>query len=180
GGPAGVVGDLGAHLFDLVAWLMGGRLEAVFADTARFFPERENPDWAVVSARLGKARGGLELSRVHPVRPQRLFLEIEGTLGILRVEPAFWGPAEGARVFFSSRPGTWAPVPLDPGLLRGRDPKETFGVFHFHELARRFLRAVKTGEAPSPSLLEGVRAQAAIEAVLASAKQKNWQEVPYV
>ncbi|BDG25184.1 Gfo/Idh/MocA family protein [Thermus thermophilus] len=177
GGRAGVVGDLGAHLFDLAAWLLGRPLEEVIARAAVLFPGRENPDWAGVIAQAGRARGVLELSRVHPVRPQALFLELEGEKGALKVVPALAGRAEEAAVFWSERPGAWEPLLLDPGLLRGRDPREPWGLFHFRELVRRFLRAIELGEQPVPSLREGVVAQAVIEAVVESSLEGKAKEV---
>ncbi|RTH00225.1 oxidoreductase [Thermus scotoductus] len=177
GGPAGVVGDLGAHLFDLAAWLLGGPLERLWARTVVVFPGRENPDWAGVLAQREGARGLLELSRVHPARPQRLFLELEGERGALRVVPALAGRAEEAGLFLAERPGIWKPLPLDPGLLRGRDPKEPWGLFHFRELARRFLRAIAGEGPPTPSLRDGVVAQAAIQAALDSAREGKEMEV---
>lgn len=177
GGRAGVVGDLGAHLFDLAAWLLGKPLEEVIARTEILFLGRENPDWAGILARAGQTWGSLELSRVHPVRPQRLYLEVEGDRGALRVLPALAGRAEEAVVFWSERSGAWEPLLLDPGLLRGRDPREPWGLFHFRELVRRFLRAIELGEQPVPSLREGVVAQAVIEAVLESSLEGKAQEV---
>ncbi len=122
GGRPGVVGDLGAHLFDLAAWFLDQPLKAVFARTAILFPGRENPDWAGVLAQAGRAQGTLELSRVHPVRRQALFLELEGERGALKVVPALAGRAGETQILWSERPGVWEPLPLDPGLLRGRDP----------------------------------------------------------
>lgn len=177
GGPAGVVGDLGAHLFDLVIWLLGAPIERVRAQVATVFPGRENPDLAGVLAQAGGALGVLELSRVHPVRPQRLYLELEGEKGALRVVPSLAGRAEEAGIFWSSRPGTWEPLPLEPSLLRGRNPKEPWGLFHFRELARRFLQAVSKGSTATPSLRDGVVAQAVIQAVLESAQGGSEREV---
>ncbi|AFV76329.1 putative dehydrogenase [Thermus oshimai JL-2] len=177
GGPAGVVGDLGAHLFDLATWLLGRRLEEVQAHVAISFPGRENPDLAGILVRTGQVYGVLELSRVHPIRPQNLFLELEGERGALRVVPALAGKAADGALFFSKRPGSWEPLPLDPALLRGRDPEEPWGLFHFRELARRFVAAVKEGSTPSPSLRDGVVAQAVIQAVLESANLRSWREV---
>jgi len=177
GGRAGVVWDLGSHLFDLTAWLLGKPLEEVIARTEILFLGRENPDWAGILARAGQTWGSLELSRVHPVRPQRLYLEVEGDRGALRVLLALAGRAEEAAVFWSERPGAWEPLLLDPGLLRGRNPREPWGLFHFRELVRRFLRAIELGEQPVPSLREGVVAQAVIEAVLESSLEGKAQEV---
>lgn len=171
GGPAGVVGDLGAHLFDLAVWLLDSPLGKVWARVATVFPGRENPDMAGVLAEAEAALGFLELSRVHPIRPQRLYLELEGEQGALRVVPSLAGRAEEASLFWSSRPGAWEPVVLDPSLLRGRDPQEPWGLFHFRELARRFLEAVTKGTSPTPSLRDGVAAQAVIQAVLESASE---------
>jgi predicted dehydrogenase len=140
GGPPGVVGDLGAHLFDLVHWFLDEPLD----------------------------------------RPQTLSLEIEGERGGLRVVPALAGKAEEGRAYWADRPGVWEPIPLDPSLLRGRDPKMAWGLFHFLELVRRFLRAVERGERASPSLREGVLAQAVIQAVLESAQEGAEKEVAHV
>jgi predicted dehydrogenase len=180
GGPPGVVGDLGAHLFDLVHWFLDEPLDRVWARTAVLFSGRENPDWAGVIARSGRAQGVLELSRVHPIKPQTLSLEIEGERGGLRVVPALAGKAEEGRAYWADRPGVWEPIPLDLSLLRGRDPKMTWGLFHFLELVRRFLRAVERGERASPSLREGVLAQAVIQAVLESAQEGAEKEVAHV
>ncbi|RTI20928.1 oxidoreductase, partial [Thermus scotoductus] len=85
--------------------------------------------------------------------------------------------AEEVGLFLAERPGIWKPLPLDPGLLRGRDPKEPWGLFHFRELARRFLRAIAGEGPPTPSLRDGVVAQAAIQAALDSAREGKEMEV---
>lgn len=172
-GPAGVLGDLGPHLFDLARFISGHEFEAVFAE-ARILLDRghkvENPDEAAVMARMYGATGAFSLSRVHqPVgMPGGLSLELQGDRGAMWLQPG--------TLKISTRPGDYAQVIADPDLEEDRRTPLGWGLYQFVELTRRFVRAVELGEAnSSPGIEDGVIVQRVIDAAVTSVTEGGWR-----
>jgi predicted dehydrogenase len=189
-GPAGsgALGDLGAHLFDLAGYVSGLKFEKVSTLSSIAFEKRpggnvENDDEIALLAKLSNNINGVfSLSRVHTGGPQSILVEVQGTKGAMRVRPALSVDAKNGGLEFAKRDGVYKSVPLPDRLWGKRSQKIAWdlywGEFAFTELGRRFLDAIKTGEQPSPSLLEGVNAQAVIDAAETSAKQQGrWTSV---
>jgi predicted dehydrogenase len=181
---SGALGDLGAHLFDLASYVSGLQFEKVSALSSIAFEKRlggnvENDDEIAMLAKLsGNVNGVFSLSRV----PQSILVEIQGTKGAMRVRPALSVDARNGGLEFAKRDGVYKAVALPDRLWGKRGQKIAWdlywGELAFTELGRRFLEAIKTGKQPSPGLLEGVEAQAVIDAAEASAnKQGTWTKV---
>lgn len=188
---SGALGDLGAHLFDLASYVSGLKFEKVSALNSIAFEKRpggnvENDDEIAMLAKLsGDVNGVFSLSRVHTGGPQSILVEVQGTKGAMRVRPALSVDARNGGLEFCKRDGTYKAVELPDRLWGKRRQKIAWdlywGEFAFTELGRRFLEAIKSGKQPSPGLLEGVEAQAIIDAAETSAKQKGkWLDVPKV
>lgn len=173
----GSVGDLGPHLFDLVAHLTGLPIESVFARTRTHVVERpggavDNDDQcAMVITLAGGVTASLLTQRTHPVWPNHLELELTGSRGYLRVLPAGIGvPVTGA-LWQGETGGPSIPVLFAPPYSDGFDADLPFATAHFGVLARRFHRAIGAATDPDPGLNAGLAAQMAIEAALLSAAQ---------
>jgi predicted dehydrogenase len=192
-GPAGsgALGDLGAHLFDLASYVSGLKFEKVSALSSIAFEKRpggkvENDDEVAMLAKMsGDVNGVFSLSRVHTGGPQSILVEVQGTKGAMRVRPALSVDARNGGLEFCKRDGVFKSVDL-PDRLWGKRGQKTpwemyWGEFAFTELGRRFLDAIDKGKQPSPGLLEGVEAQAVIDAAESSAKKNGvWTNVPKI
>jgi predicted dehydrogenase len=186
---SGALGDLGAHLFDLASYVSGLKFEKVSALSSVAFEKRpggkvENDDEVSMLAKMsGTINGVFSLSRVHTGGPQSILVEVQGTKGAMRVRPALSVDARNGGLEFCKRDGVYKSVDL-PERLWGKRGQKTqwdmyWGEFAFTELGRRFLEAIERGKQPSPGLLEGVEAQAVIDAAESSAKKNGaWVSVP--
>jgi predicted dehydrogenase len=78
-GPAGCLGDLGTHAYNIAAFVTGLRCEAVAADLTTFVPGRRLDDNVNMLLRLsGGARGMLWASQVAPGNDNNLRLRVYG------------------------------------------------------------------------------------------------------
>ena len=81
-GPAGCVGDIGTHAFNLGRFITGLELEALAADLQTFVPGRRLDDNAHILLRFaGGARGMLWASQVAPGHENGLRIRIFGEAG---------------------------------------------------------------------------------------------------
>jgi predicted dehydrogenase len=178
-GPgSGVLVDLGSHLIDLVEHLLGP-IARVGAQTRTLIAERpdangqlvavESDDvvWLALELASG-GRGTLEASKVVPGAADDLRVEAYGTRGTLvfdtrDVNSLYLADATGGRqlaTFSRTDPPASLPGPEMPtGALQ----------WHLASLAA-FVAAFAAGESPSPSLEEGLRVQAVLEAALRAAR----------
>ncbi|MDJ0947220.1 MAG: Gfo/Idh/MocA family oxidoreductase [Kiloniellales bacterium] len=81
-GPAGCVGDIGTHAFNLARFITGLELESLAADLQTFVPGRRLDDNAHILLRFaGGARGMLWASQVAPGHENGLRLRVYGETG---------------------------------------------------------------------------------------------------
>ncbi len=81
-GPAGCVGDIGTHAFNLARFITGLELEALAADLQTFVPGRRLDDNAHILLRFaGGARGMLWASQIAPGHENGLRIRIFGEAG---------------------------------------------------------------------------------------------------
>ncbi len=81
-GPAGCVGDIGTHAFNLARFITGLQLEELAADLQTFVPGRRLDDNAHILLRFaGGARGMLWSSQVAPGHENGLRIRIYGETG---------------------------------------------------------------------------------------------------
>jgi predicted dehydrogenase len=78
-GPAGSLGDIGTHAFNLACFVTGLALDQVAADVSTFVPGRRLDDNVHVMLRFSKgAKGGLWATQVAPGNENNLHLRIYG------------------------------------------------------------------------------------------------------
>jgi predicted dehydrogenase len=78
-GPAGSLGDIGTHAFNLACFVTGLDLEQVAADVTAFVPGRRLDDNVHVMLRFSKgAKGGLWATQVAPGNENNLHLRVYG------------------------------------------------------------------------------------------------------
>jgi len=192
----GVLRDLGSHLLDLAAWLVGPFTE-IQASSRILYPTRpdgrggrekvEAEDQIVMTVRLATGTlGTLEASKIATGAEDDLRLEIHGSRGALRFDlmrPDFLeaysladpdtpiggtrGWKEIATVQRFPAPAVFPPARATTGWMRGHT-----------QCLYNFLSAVAEGRPPEPSLLQGIAVQKMIEAAERSAQQGGgWHRV---
>ncbi|MSP89800.1 MAG: Gfo/Idh/MocA family oxidoreductase [Alphaproteobacteria bacterium] len=83
-GPGGAIGDIGTHAFNLAEFVTGARIVELAADLSRFVPGRALDDNAQILLRFaGDARGALWVSQVAPGHANGLRLRVYGSRGAL-------------------------------------------------------------------------------------------------
>jgi predicted dehydrogenase len=136
GGKLRAVSDIGSHWMDLIQYITGERVTAVFADLATVFPVRKKPkgniqtfqtaegaeyeevpisteDYASILFRLSNgARGTCVVSQVSAGRKNRLTIEINGSRS-----SALWNQEEPAQLWFGYRDKPNEVMLADPSLL---------------------------------------------------------------
>lgn len=191
---SGALGDTAVHIVDLARFLVG-EISEVTGMLTTFVRERPLPDGvgmgkvdvddtAAFLARFQSgATGVFETSRVALGRKNFMHLEVNGSRGSL-----FWNAEDPNWLWFYSLE--------DPPHLRGFRrilvteevhpyAKDWWPTGHIQGYEHTFvhavvelLRALGEGRNPEPSFVDGVRAQAVLEAVLLSGESRRWERVP--
>ena len=189
---SGVLADIGSHLVYLVH-LVAGDVERVCASQTKF---REDPnsdveDWVAFIADLkGGIRGTFEISRVCPGRgagiTEDMFIEVYGSEGgaaFSMQDPWHLQVAIGEDGRDPNRPlrrvevpREFLSVPGSPRDIHKDDPRWGYR----YDQAFQFTESVRLGQSRCPTLLDGVRCQAVLDAVLESAKKEQWISVSKV
>ncbi|MFJ9554785.1 Gfo/Idh/MocA family protein [Nocardiopsis sp. NPDC101807] len=189
GGPTRAFGDIGSHWCDMLEFVTGDRIATVCAQTSRVNDTRDGRPVAtedLVSFQFSTADGTIGsavISQVSPGRKNQLVLEVSGT--------------EGSLAFDQERPETlWAGSRGRTGTITRDDPAlsadaarlVTVPVGHpqgyqdcFNALVRDTGAAI-AGQAPEglPVFADGLRAAVIAEAVMTSARERRWVDVPEV
>lgn len=96
GGPARALGDIGTHWLDLAQYLVGQRVERVFADLGTMIPRRKDPeteawvevdteDWASALLQFsGGIKGNFTVSQISGGHKNDLEIEVVGSKASLR------------------------------------------------------------------------------------------------
>lgn len=190
GGASHVMGDIGTHAHQLATYITGLEVERVLADVGAVVPGRTAHDTASLLLRLeGGARGVLWATKAATGAENAMSIEIYGEKAGLFWEHAsanalrFMRNAEPAMLLTRGLPG------LHPLARRAaRVPPGHPEGFHegFGNLYRDFAELVAArilGEKPDPlaatlpSVEEGARGLALIEAALRSTESGGWAEV---
>jgi predicted dehydrogenase len=185
----GAMGDMGVHLVDLVRWTFG-EFTRVAAHAGIAYPSRSAPgvnrppdaeDYCTV---LGELTSGAQVTltasrAAHGVNEHTL--EAFGSRGAvsyrLSRDGARWWEGElRAGVGAALAPVT--PRTPSPAVAAAGDPLDVTGRTLIAPLVARLLDGIRTGTTPSPSLADGMRAQAVLDAALEAAARGGWVEVP--
>jgi predicted dehydrogenase len=185
---SGELGDMLSHRIDF-ALLLAGPIARVVAQTRRFIDDRDGQpsdleDWVGVLADFESGASGVfESTKLATGRGEGGksldYCEINGSAKTLvyRLENPLeieMGDAGGAGL-------RRVPVPEEflkwPGSTR--DPKEGDPLVTFrYDQNAEFVTAIREGRPCRPSFRDGVRAQAVMDAALASARDGAWAKVP--
>ncbi|MFJ6695084.1 Gfo/Idh/MocA family protein [Streptomyces sp. NPDC091272] len=189
---SGALGDLGAHIVDLVQYLTGEQVAGVSAQTETFVRSRplldaDGPesrgevtvdDAALFTGRLASgALASFEATRMAAGRKNSLRVELNGEHGSLAFdlerlnELSFHDHTEPAQSAGFRR--ILVTEPEHPYLKAWWPPGHPLGYEHtFVHQARDLLEAIATGNDPQPSFADGLQVQRVLAAVEESA-QKN-------
>ncbi len=186
-GPAGALGDIGTHAFNLAEFVAGDRVMAVACDLQATVPGRQLDDNAQMLLRFaGGARGGLWASQVAVGHENGLRLRVYGeTAGLewrqeepnsLRVARLGEAPRIVTRASAAARPEAARVTRIPGGHPEGY--LEAFATIYTE--AARAIVALRTGTEASggatfPGIDEGVRGMAFIDAAIRSgANEARW------
>ncbi|MCF3963635.1 Gfo/Idh/MocA family protein [Streptomyces fuscigenes] len=193
---SGALGDLGAHIVDLVQFLSGEPIAGVSALTETFVKQRPVPDGpsaglsggaggslgpvtvddaAVFTGRLASgALASFEATRFAAGRKNALTLEINGSAGSLAFdlerlnELSFHDHTEQATIAGFRR--ILVTEPQHPYLEAWWPPGHALGYEHtFVHQVRDLVEAVAKGADPAPSFADGLQVQRVLAAVEESA-----------
>ena len=185
----GAMGDLGVHLIDLVRWSFGD-FARVFAASGIAHPSRTVPgggkaadteDFCTVIAELvSGAHVTLTVSRVARATSEQT-VEAWGSAGALSYRLSRGGARwYSGELRAAAGSGGFQSVKVPSGLPRAAgegDQVEVTGKATIGPLVKRFLAAIRKGESPSPSFVDGLSAQVVLDAVLESATRGAWVQV---
>jgi predicted dehydrogenase len=185
----GAMGDMGVHLIDLVRWNFGD-VARVCAQAGQAYPERgladgrQRADAEDFCTVLGELTSGahMTLTASRAARgANETSLEAYGARGAMRClidrqKPRWWiGQLEVAGESGGLAPVTPAGAP--PDAVGEGDPMEIIGKATIAPLVRRMLDSIRAGTTPSPSLADGLHAQAVLDAVRDSLDRGGWVTV---
>jgi predicted dehydrogenase len=180
---AGVLADLGSHMIDL-ARCFAGEIVEVCADLRTYVDELRDPatralvphrldDDATLLVRFANgAHGTISVSRVgivdshHPLG--RSFFELNGTQAGVTTD----GVEHGSFFRRGEPPQEIVPERSPAGL----DHAGVLAYMGEHMLGA-FIEAIQTGQDRPPTIEDGLRAQAVIDAALRSHASRRWEQV---
>ena len=175
-GPAGALGDIGTHAYQLARYVSGLAVQEISAELSTFVPGRVLDDHVQAMLRFeGGARGMLWASQVASGACNALRLRVYGTRASLHFdqeqpEQLWFAPlGEPARLLRRGMPPQSA-VQASASRIPAGHPEGYFEAFA--ALYRDFAHAWRGGHSPDmPGLQDGLDGMAFIEAVLSSHQQ---------
>jgi predicted dehydrogenase len=194
GGASRAFGDIGVHWCDLMEFTTGHRITRLVARTSRAYDQRESggqlssvttEDGATLLFETEKgATGSLVVSQVSPGRKNRLWFSFDGTEASFsfnqeRPDTLHVGRTEStSKIAVGPRtlatPGGRRYAKLPPGHPQGY--QDSFNAF----IADVY--AAVQGQEPEglPTFRDGLRAALLTDALVSSAAQQSWVDVPSV
>ena len=181
-GGGGSLGDIGTHAFNLADYVTGLDVAEMLADLNTFVPGRKLDDNAQILLRYANgARGALWASQVAPGNENGLRLRVYGTKGGLHwaqenPNELRWSPlGESTRIVTRAGPGAGsaaARVTRTPG---GHPEGYLEGFANIYSEVALAIKAAREGKAPPaecefPTVLDGVKGVAFVEAAVKSSK----------
>jgi predicted dehydrogenase len=204
GGASRAFADIGSHWCDLAEFISGQRIARLSARTLTAVPERVHSEHAAAFARGngagekravdtedaavvqfetdGGAIGTTIVSQISPGRKNRLWIEVDGAkeaVAFSQEEPeTLWS---GTRAGATLIPRDIAGMSADASRLSFLPAGHPQGYVDCFDLFVADAHAVARGEAPAdgmPLFADGMRSAQIVEAVLASAREQRWVDVP--
>ena len=204
GGASRAFADIGSHWCDLAEFITGQRIARLSARTLTAIPERLHSEHAAAFARGngggekravdtedaavvqfetdGGAIGSTVISQISPGRKNRLWIEVDGAkqaVTFSQEEPeTLWS---GTRAGTTLVPRDIAGMSPDASRLSFLPAGHPQGYADCFDLFVADAHAVARGEAPAdgmPLFADGMRSAQIVEAVLASAGEQRWVDVP--
>jgi predicted dehydrogenase len=181
-GGGGALGDIGTHAFNLADYVTGLEVAELCADLTTFVSGRRLDDNAQVLLRYANgARGALWASQVAPGNENALRLRVYGTKGGLQwaqenPNQLFWSPlGEPARIVTRGGPGSGAAAARVTRIPPGHPEGYLEGFANIYSEVARAIKAARSGAKPPPevsfpTIVDGVKGVAFIEAAVASSK----------
>ncbi|HWR86324.1 MAG TPA: Gfo/Idh/MocA family oxidoreductase [Rhodoglobus sp.] len=188
GGPSRAFADIGSHLCDLVEFVTGDRIQRIAATKRTFFTDRAEHRGvrtedavALVVETAGGAIGTVLVSQAAPGRKNRLAIEVAGSaesIGFDQEQPeTLWLGRRVGSQLLQRETELLSPDAARLSIVPGGHPlgyQDAFNAFVADAYA-----AIR-GERPEglPTFEDGVRAAVLTDAVLASAADGAWVDVP--
>lgn len=192
GGASRAFGDIGVHWCDLMEFTTGHNITRIMAGTSRAYEQRETggalspvgtEDGATLLFETDRgATGSLVVSQVSPGRKNRLWFSFDGT------EASFSFNQERPDTLHIGRTDSTTDIPVGPQTLStpgGRryamlPPGHPQGYQDSFNAFVADTYAAVQGQQPEglPTFRDGLRAALLTDAVVASAAQQSWVEVP--
>ena len=205
GGASRAFADIGSHWCDLAEFVSGQRIARVCARTKTALPERVKApshaaferaagnggkmrevgteDVAIVQFETdGGAVGATVISQISAGRKNRLFLELSGgqeTVAFNQEEPeSLWRGRREAAIVLKRDAEALSPAAARYSVLPAGHPQgyaDSFDAF-----VAEVYGAIADGDAPDglPGFAAGLRAAQITQAVLDSAREERWVDVP--
>ena len=204
GGASRAFADIGSHWCDLAEFVTGHRIARLCARTLTAVPERRRGEPGAAFARSdgggeiravdtedaavmqfetdGGAVGSTVISQISPGRKNRLWLEVDGaresvTFSQEEPETLWTGRREGVTLI----PRDIAGMSPDAARLSFLPAGHPQGYADCFDLFVAEAHAVARGEAPPdgmPLFADGLRSAQIVEAVMTSAREDRWVDVP--
>ncbi len=187
GGALRAFGDIGSHWCDLLEFVTGDRIDAVNAQLATTNRLRAGRDVATEDivtlqfATAGGMVGSTVISQVSAGRKNRLLLEISGTESTLAFDQeqpeTLWLGGRHQNAVLMRDPEHLSPDAARLARVPAGHPQ---GYQDCFDAFVADTRAAIDGGAPDglPAFADGLRAARIAEAVAASARTRDWAEVP--
>jgi predicted dehydrogenase len=206
GGASRAFADIGSHWCDLAEFVTGHRIARLSARTVTALPERAHDEHRAAFARNwnshppgttrtvstedaamvqfetdGGALGSVVISQISPGRKNRLWLEVDGAeeaLAFSQEEPeTLWRGSREAVTLIQRDPGALSPPAARLATLPAGHPQ---GYADCFDLFVADAYAAIDGETPDgmPVFADGLRAARITDAVLESAREQRWVDVP--
>ena len=192
GGASRAFGDIGVHWCDLMEFTTGHRISRIMARTSRAYDQREThgqlssvatEDGATLLFETDKgATGSLVVSQVSPGRKNRLWFSFDGT------EASFSFNQERPDTLHIGRTDSSSDIPVGPQTLStpgGRryamlPPGHPQGYQDSFSAFVADVYAAVQGQEPEglPTFRDGLRAARLTDALVTSAAQQMWVDVP--
>ncbi len=189
---SGELGDMLSHRIDYAHYLVGP-LARVVAETRQYLTERRNPDGSMLAsdvddwvAFLGDfvngTTGNFESTKMAAGRGFYLhsqdYCELNGEDGtlvyFLNMPHKLMTGKPGTEMETVDVPEEFLKVPGSPRDPHSGDPLQNFR----YDQSFEFVQAITEGRPASPDFRDGSRAQAVMDAVLQSADERRWVDVP--